>query len=158
DEAKKNVSPEAAAKAMAEAATPGPEHQKLQPLAGSWNFTGKFWMDPSAPAMETKGTIERKWILGGRVLEEKVAGTNFDGKPGFEGCGVIGYDNSQKKFNYGFACTMNTALDTGMGTCDASGKTFTFTKEAYCPVRQQKIKCKDVIRIESNDKNVMESY
>jgi hypothetical protein len=64
--------------AMAAASQPGPEHARLRPLEGSWTFTSKFWMDPSQPPLETKGTIERRWVLGGRFLEERIEGTGFD--------------------------------------------------------------------------------
>ena len=90
-------SPAELVKAIAEAGKPGTEHAKLQPLAGSWTYTCKFWMDPSQPPMESKGTIERQWILGGRFLEEKVVGTHFDGNSGFEGFRLIGYDNGRRK-------------------------------------------------------------
>src|SRR5687768_2999967 len=73
--------------AFAAQAQPGPEHEVLDPLVGSWNYTCKMWMVPGQPAMESTGKIERKWILGDRFLEEKVTGTNFDGSPGFEGLG-----------------------------------------------------------------------
>ncbi|MCE9530310.1 MAG: DUF1579 domain-containing protein, partial [Planctomycetes bacterium] len=87
EDRKPPANPEEFAKALIEASKPTSEHAKLQPLIGSWSYTCKMWMDPSKPPMETKGTIERKWILGERFVEEKVAGTGFDGKPGFEGLG-----------------------------------------------------------------------
>lgn len=155
---KATPSPEAMMKIMAQAATPGPEHKKLEPLVGSWNYTCKFWMEPGKPAMESKGTIERKWILGGRFIEETVKGTNFDGKPGFEGRGMIGYDNAQKKYTMSWSCTMGTGTCSGSGAGDSTGKVFTFEKEAFCPMEKQVVKGKDVVRIESADKIVMESY
>src|SRR5262245_35110533 len=75
----KAPNPEELAKAFAEAARPGEAHAKLEPLAGSWTYTCKCWMMPGKPAVESRGTIERKWIQGGRFLEERVAGNNFDG-------------------------------------------------------------------------------
>src|SRR5262245_48056445 len=120
DDAKK-MNPDAMMKAMADAATPGAEHKKLEPLVGTWDSVCKFWMDPSKPPMESKGTMERKWILGGRFVEEKVEGTNFDGKPGFEGRGRIGYDNAQKKYTMTWNCTMGTSTCNGTGTVDSTG-------------------------------------
>src|SRR5262245_9642706 len=69
-EPKTPPSPEAFLKALAEAGQPGPEHKKLQPLVGQWTFTMKFWTDPSQPPAELKGTIERKWIMDGRFIQE----------------------------------------------------------------------------------------
>lgn len=149
---------DALTKKMTEIAKPGAEHKKLESLAGNWNYTCKFWMDPSKPPMESSGTIERKWILGYRFLEEKVAGTGFDGKSDFEGRGVMGYDNAEKKFTAGWVCNMCTSVSTSLGTYDDSSKQFTFHKEEFCPLKNKKVKARDEIRIESNDKHVMEAY
>lgn len=151
-------SAQALVKAMEEAGKPGPEHTKLQPLAGNWTFTCKFWMDPSQPPLESTGTIERKWVLGGRFLEEKVSGTNFDGKPGFEGFGLIGYDNGRKQYTSSWNCSMGTGTCTGLGVCDGSGTKLTFQTEAFCPVQKKIVEGREEIRIESADKVVAESY
>lgn len=150
--------PQAAVKAMVEAATPSSEHRKLEPLVGSWTYVCKAWMDPSKPAMETTGTIERKWILGKRFIEEKVSGTNFDGSPGFEGIGTIGYDNAQKKFTNSWICTMCTGSSSGLGKSDDAGKEFTFETEGFCPIEKKLIKGREELKIESPDKTVMTSY
>ena len=65
----KTPSPEALLKAIAEAGQPGVEHKKLEPLVGHWNFTMKFWTDPSLPPAQLQGTVERKWIMDGRYRE-----------------------------------------------------------------------------------------
>lgn len=152
------ANPEELIKAMEQAGKPGPGHAKLEPLAGSWTYTCKFWMDPSKPPLESKGTIERKWILGGRFLEEKVVGTGFDGKPGFEGLGLIGYDNGQKKYTSSWACSMGTGTCTGLGASDTSGTKLTFQTESFCPLQKKIIKGRDEMRIESSDKTVAESF
>lgn len=145
-------------KAMVEAGKPGPEHAKLEPLVGSWEYTCKAWMDPSQPPMESKGTIERKWILGGRFLEEKTEGTNFDGTAGFESFALIGYDKAQQKYTMTWVCNMGTGTSTGLGECDATGAKCTFQTELFCPVQKKTLHGRDEIRIESDDKVVMESY
>jgi hypothetical protein len=156
-EAGKAPSPEAIAKAMEEAAKPAPEHRKLEPLAGKWTYTSKFSMDPSQPPMESTGTIERHWILGKRFLEELVVGKGPDGSD-FEGRGVVGYDKAEGKYTYGWICSMGTGISTSTGTVDSTGKHFTFHTEAFCPIRGRKIKGRDEIRIESNDKHVIQMY
>lgn len=150
--------PAAVFKVLEAAAQPGPEHQKLAPLAGDWKYTIKMWMDPSKPPMESTGTIERKWILGGRFLEERISGKSFDGKADFEGRGTLGFDKSQNKYTYGWMCTMSTASTTSTGTVDESGRTFTFNTEMYCPLREAKIQGRDVIRVLSSDKHIVETY
>jgi hypothetical protein len=144
-------------KAMAEVGKPGPGHAKLAPLAGNWTYTCKFWMDPNQSPLQSKGTIERKWILGGRFLEEKVQGTHFDGKPGFEGRGLIGYDNGQQKYTTSWTCNMGTGTCTGVGVSDSPGR-FTFQTESFCPMMKKVVKGREEIRFEGDDKVVAESY
>jgi hypothetical protein len=149
--------PEQIAKAMEEVSQPGAEHEKLQPLIGKWNYTCKFWMDPSQQPMESSGTIERRWILGNRFLEEKIEGTGFDGKPGFEGLGLIGYDNAQKKYTTNWMCSMGTGTCSGVGDADSSGG-FTFHTESFCPMMKKTINGRESLRFESDDKTVSESF
>src|SRR5262245_13620738 len=80
DDAKKIPSPDEVLKALAEAGKPGAEHKKLQPFVGDWTFTMKLWTDPSQPPAELKGTVERKWILGDRFVQETVKGECSSGK------------------------------------------------------------------------------
>jgi hypothetical protein len=108
--------------------------------------------------MEATGTIERKWILGGRFLEEKVSGNNFDGKPGFEGFGLVGYDKAQQKYTSSWACTMCTGTCTGVGTSDTSGTKFVFHTEAFCPLEKRVVKGREELRFEGPDKTVAESF
>lgn len=145
-------------KIMAQYGTPGAGHKQLEPLLGDWTYTCKMWMDPSSPPMESSGTIHRKWMLGNRFVHEVVEGTGLDGKPGFEGRGVIGYDNAQKLYTSAWICNMGTGVSTSKGTYDPSSKTFTFKREEFCPLRSKMIQGRDVVRIESNDKIVMETY
>jgi hypothetical protein len=155
--AKAPPSPEELTKAIFDPAKPGPEHAKLEPLIGSWTYTCKCWMDPTQPPIEMKGTIERKWVLGGRFLEERIAGTGLDGKPGLEGLGIYGYDSSQKKYRLTFACTMGTDISTSLGVAEASGK-FIFQTTCNCPLTKTIIQGRDELRIESKDKVVLDSY
>jgi Protein of unknown function (DUF1579) len=151
-------SPDELIKAMSKVGKPGPEHAKLKPLAGSWDYTAKFWLDPNQPPLTSKGTLERKLILGGRFLEERAEGIGFDGEPGFEHLGLIGYDSAQKKYTSNWACSMGTGTCTGVGSADSSGKKFTFQTEAFCPLMEKVMKGREVIRVESDDTVVIESY
>lgn len=157
DNAKSTASADAAAKAFAESAAPGAAHAKLKPLAGKWTYTCRLWMEPGKPPIETTGTIVRKWILGGRFLSEKVAGTGLDGKPGFEGFGMYGYDNNLKRYTSSFVCNMGTGTSTGVGVATDSN-TFTFESQCSCPLEKKRIIGRDVIRIESPQRIVFESY
>jgi Protein of unknown function (DUF1579) len=145
-------SPQSVLKAMAEAGRPGAEHKKLEPFVGDWNVTLKMWTDPSQPPAELKGTAERKWILGGRFVQETFKG-EFDGKP-FEGMGVLGYDSAQKKFTIARFCGLSSTASNSLATCDGSGTTFRCATEENCPVSGDKIKGRDEVIVESNDRIV----
>jgi hypothetical protein len=152
----KSDKPDPMIQAMIKAGTPGPEHQRLTPLAGSWSGTVKMWMEPGKPPIEEACTSERKLILGGRFLQEEVK-SQFFGQP-FQGMGLTGYDNLQKKYTGIWVDSMGTGISTSVGTADAQGKVFTYSREEIDPVSGKKSKNKDVIRVVSTDKNVMESY
>jgi len=143
--------------AMRKAATPGPFHKKLEPLNGSWTWTSKFWVDPAKSPKEGTGSSERKWILGGRFLAEDVNSKEIFGAP-FQGFGLNGYDNIQKKYVTVWTDSLTTAVSTGTGTVDETGKVFTFHNEVSDPITGQKIKGRDVVKIIDDTKHVMEMY
>lgn len=144
--------------AYAKAAEPGPEHKALEPLVGNWTYSVKFWPAPGQPPLESKGTCERKWIMGGRFIEERVQGDAMGGPQAFAGLGLIGYDKPQKKYTTAWVDSMTTSITSSFGTADAAGKTFTFNTETIHPVKGTKVKGKDVIRILGNDQHEMEMF
>jgi uncharacterized protein DUF1579 len=120
---------------MEKMGAPGPEHAQLMKLAGNWKATTKSWMGPGDP-MVSQGTATRKPILGGRFLMEQVKST-FNNKP-FEGMGLTGYDNQQKKYVSFWVDNMGTMMMTSEGTMDATGKVLTWTTEMPDPASGQK--------------------
>jgi hypothetical protein len=120
--------------AMEKAAKPGKQHQWLVSLAGTWDFTTRFYTDPAAPPAESKGWAERSVMLGGRVVAEAVHG-DFMGNP-FEGYGITGYDNVTGKYWGTWSDNMSTGLMTSTGSCDEQG-TCTFTGSYADPMSGQ---------------------
>jgi Protein of unknown function (DUF1579) len=156
DDAKSIPSPDALLKLLADAGKPGPEHQKLQPLIGDWTFTLKLWTDPSQSPAELKGTVERKWIMDGRFVQETVKG-EANGKS-FEGLGLIGYHSGEKKFSTVRACGLCGTISHGYSTFDSAGTKLVCATEECCPLTGQKIKGRDEVTIESNDRIVTNIY
>jgi hypothetical protein len=157
-DAKAPPSPEALLKALAEAGKPGAEHKKLEPFVGQWTFTMKFWTDPSQSPAELKGTIERRWIMGGRFVQESARGACAKTGKAFEGMGLLGYDAAQKKFTCVKACDLSGTISSGLVTCDSSGTRFECVKEECCPLTAQKIKARDEVVVENNDRIVVNLY
>jgi hypothetical protein len=137
-------------------AAPSAEHKLLEPLVGSWTADIKFWMEPGKPAQESKCTVERKWIMGGRYIQEDVQGMTF-GMP-FQGMGLTGFDRGRQKFAMMWIDNMGTGISTGLGTYDDKTKTFTTLRDEFDPLTKKVRKSRDVMRIVSNDKHVLEMY
>lgn len=140
--------------AWMKAATPGPEHKVLDYMIGTWDVTMKHWVAPDAPPMESKGTSTAEWILGGRYTRYMF---NGDIMGPFEGRGITGYDNIEKKYVAIWIDTMGTGVRHQLGTYDAATKTFTFHDEYKSPMGKM-IKVRSTIQIIDNDKHVMTFY
>jgi hypothetical protein len=80
---------EAIARAQALVA-PGPEHEVLARLAGTWDQDIRIWPEPGAEPMSSKGVAEARMILGGRFLESR-AEAEFFGVRG-ESVSIMGFD------------------------------------------------------------------
>jgi uncharacterized protein DUF1579 len=138
-------------------AQPGPNHKLLESCAGRWDLVARMWMGPGAPATESKGTAERKMVLGGRYVAEELQGQML-GHP-FSGMGLTGYDNFKKMYTWVWADSMSTAIMSSLGTPDESGKVITFTGEMDEPLTGEKgKKVKSVLRLEGPDKQIFEMY
>jgi hypothetical protein len=155
-DAKAPPSPQELLKALAKAGTPGPEHKKLEPFVGDWNVAIKLWTDPNQSPAQATGTAQRKWIMGGRFIQETVQ-IDCHGKT-FEGMGLVGYDAGQKKFTAVKVCGLCGTISHGLATCSASGTKFECTKEECCPITGQKIKGRDEVLIENNDRIVVNVF
>lgn len=158
DRAPQTMSAEDAAmmEAWTKFATPGPGHAAIEPLVGAWKVESTGWMAPDAPPQKGTGTSEHEWVLGGRCLRQTFHG-EANGQP-FEGIGYTGYDNFKKKYVGAWIDTMGTGIMISSGEADATGKAFTFEAEIDDVMTGKPMKMREVIRIESADRDVMEMY
>lgn len=111
--------------AWEQAASPGPEHEFLATMAGSWTLKGTFWMAPGAPPMESEGSSERTMIFDGRVLLEKMR-SEWQGEP-VEGMAMTGFDNVAGSYWGTWVDNMGTGLMVSSGTCSENSCEFTGT-------------------------------
>jgi len=111
---------------------------------------------PGTEPQISEGDVTKKMILGGRFLQEDYSGMTPDGP--FTGMGLTGYDNMQGKYIGMWVDTMMTSMMTSTGTCDASGKTFTFTGDYDDPLDGLRKKMRTVVTIINDKKHVEESY
>jgi hypothetical protein len=102
-------------------AKPGPEHERLKKLEGTWDATVKFGDN------ESKGTMTWKMDLGGLWLLGHFKG-EFGGQE-FQGRGVDGYDPIKKKYVGIWIDSMSPTPMISEGNYDEVGKVVTMHSE-----------------------------
>ena len=142
--------------AWMKAGTPGAQHQALAATAGNYDVKVKSWHDPKGPASEDSGTAKRTMTLSGRVMVEDLSCTMM-GMP-FSGHGMMGYDNVTGKYWGTWNDSMSTAVFVTEGTCDAAGKSCTFTGTMNDPVKKTPIKTRMTTKWPSATTEVFEMY
>lgn len=131
---------------------PGPEHKVLAQLTGTFDAAVKFYGPGGAG--ESKGTMKRTMILGGRFLREDFAGDMMGQK--FQGIGTVGFDPAKKKYLTTWIDNMSLGIMTYEGTFDAATKTLTSLGEDVW--EGKKMKARDVLKIVSADQQTFEMY
>ena len=154
DEKKPAMDP-AMQQAMMAAMAPGEHHEHMKALVGNWDYTIKAWMDPSQPPMESTGKRSAELIMGGRYLSEKYSG-DFMGMP-FEGQGLMGYDNMQKKYFSTWVDNMSTGVMVSDGQC-AKGPMWTMNGEMPDPMTGKMSKSRTTMKLTDADHFVMEMF
>lgn len=104
---------------------PGPEHEVLKKMEGTWDLTMKV------EGMEAKGTVVYKMDLGGLwltgALESELFGTKFSGKS------IDGYDAEKKKYVGVWVDSMSNSPMLLEGTFDKEKKALTMIGEGPGP-------------------------
>ncbi len=143
--------------AMMKAGTPGAEHKKLEPMAGSFNVECKFVMGPpGTPETVSKGTAVNAWVLDGRFLQMTYQG-DMMGMP-FHGMGFMGYNNVSKQFESYWIDSMVTGMSMSTGTASADSKTFTWSGECDDPMTGKKKMSRSVNKIIDANTYTMEMF
>lgn len=137
-------------------ATPGAGHEFLAKLAGKWNVSATFWMQPGADPMKTEGTCENMLILGGRFLQSQLT-SEMMGQP-FEGMSIDGFDNHSQKYQGIWMDTMGTIMIVFEGSADAEGKVRTMLAEYLDPLTNRTKKMKGVTIIEGENRHRYEGW
>lgn len=112
----------AAAQETAQAPKPGPEHERLKHLEGTWDVVMKFG------DTETKGKVVYKMQLGGLWLVADFEGEFAPGQK-FTGKGLDGYDPVRKKYVGIWIDSMSTSPVVSEGNYDKEGKVLTMNGE-----------------------------
>lgn len=107
--------------------TPGPEHQALARLAGSWRGLSQLWLDPSAAPEESQGELHAELLLGARWLRLCMRGSAL-GKPHASEM-LLGYHADARahelawidSFHTGTSIMLSTGAATEPGRVDVLG-------------------------------------
>jgi hypothetical protein len=106
-------------------AKPGPEHDLLKKMEGTWD------LKVASPGGEVPGTFTYRMELGGLwltgTLESTAAGFKMTGKA------FNGYDSARKKYVSIFFSNLSDSTVLMAGTYDAATKTINMTGEAVGP-------------------------
>ncbi len=155
----KPISPEEMQAKMAESqalVAPGEEHKVLETLVGQWSQEIRFWMQPGAEPVTTKGQTANKMILGGRFLACEFVST--DSLFHSEGLTIMGFDRRHKVYTLVGFDTWGTYYITAAGNYDKTSKTLTMPGEDTDPVFGLKQTYEMVMHLESPDRYVTELY
>jgi hypothetical protein len=135
---------------------PGDGHRTFSTMTGKWVGTLRIW-NPAAPTsapMESPTESESRLVLGGRFVVEEATGSIA--RMPMQRMSILGYDNLTKRYTLVFYSSMETTTNIATGTLDAEGKVLTLRGEFEDA--QGKHPFKNVIRMESDDVHIFESY
>ena len=158
--------PQEMMKQMMEMSKLNENHKLLADMNGNWNYAIKMWMspDPNAKPQESKGTANRKSVMGGRYVVMDVTGKmqmpDQNGKMQdmqFKGMGVEGYDNVKQKFVSSWIDNMGTGIQFSDGTYDPATKTLTYTSEMEM-MPGMKTPVREVLKMTDKDHMLLEWY
>ncbi|MDD9899389.1 MAG: DUF1579 domain-containing protein, partial [Alphaproteobacteria bacterium] len=123
-------------------------------------YTVSFKMSPDAPAQESTGTSENKWVLGGRYVKQKVSGMmDMHGQSmQFEGIGLMGHDNVKGKYNSVWIDNMSTTMMVSDGAYDPATKTIKEDGQFFCALRGGEVSFNSTLQIVDNDHLVYTMY
>ncbi len=141
--------------AWMKAGEPGPHHQYLAKLEGTWKAEVSFWMYPGGEAHTHVGTMKNT-MMWDRYLVSDYEG-EMDGIP-FQGRATWGYNNISKRFESNWIDSMSTMIANGVGTCNEDGTVFNTKMTMYDPMTGDKKTTRDVFTIHGPDKHTMETF
>ncbi|MEI9934820.1 MAG: DUF1579 domain-containing protein [Ferruginibacter sp.] len=143
-------------KAWQDYMTPGDVHKMIAKYDGTWNEDVTFWMQPGAPATNSKATCVNTMILGGRYQQSTISG-NMMGMS-FEGFSLLGYDNTKKVFTSTWLDNMGTGTLTLEGTWDDATKTIVFKGIEFDPMSSKDINVKETIQLIDDNTQKIEMF
>lgn len=141
---------------------PGPNHKRLEQMVGTWRVQQTVRATTDAePVVYTDITAHRSWMEGGGVLQEVMEGTS-NGKH-FTRLALLTYNNIEQRYELASTDTRTPGVMSLQNVSDDGSNVLTFYQTFTLGGRGrelsgQTVKLRHVLRIKSNDRNVMQQY
>ena len=151
---------------FAQRGLPGPAHKALEPLIGTWQVEKTSFIaggTPQKPVTSTALTSRRQWIADGRFVRDETQGQIAGNK--YWRLGLLGYDTMSRCYEWVTVDGLNSMMMIYRAAPQSGQQqpivmTGVFTDQGLIdestngkPVQQR-----TVIRIENNDRHVIELY
>lgn len=106
-------------RALERAGEPGDAHAQLDVLEGAWSTVTRVHL-PDGSTWSGRGRTVRRWVLGGRFLEEQLTGHGPDGRP-WRGLAYLGHCNTTHTYQWLWMSDGTTGMTQATGLVDPSG-------------------------------------
>ena len=136
---------------------PGPELKRLDALVGSWKAKIKLYdgENDKNPAV-IDGTTERKWVVGGRYLQE--ISENPTDKGVFIGTGYWGFNRVTAMYEFLWMSTEAVGMSLEYGRFDPTANVLRTSGGSVEPASGFYIQSRSELKIESPDSHTMVVY
>lgn len=155
DKSEKPKKPAMSQKEMMALAEPGEGHNQLNALLGDWEAEVKMWFAPGRPPITFKETVKRESLFENRFVIEHVEAASAMGP--YHAMAVLGYNNSEKRYEMFFIDNGGTAMNMWTGTFDTDKKTFTFSGNEV-DMSGKKVKFRTTIDCADKDKQIKTGF
>jgi len=143
--------------ACMQAATPGKMHQRLASDAGTWQGKNTMWMSEESEPMASQSTTKITAILGGRFIQQEMAG-EMPGMGPYNGLAITGFDNVSQKFVSTWLDNFGTGLANGVGELSPDGKVLTWKYTYNCPIQKKPVVMRQIETTTGPDTKTVELF
>ena len=140
---------EAAAEAFVIAGAPNGHHEKLAPLAGSWETRISAWDAPESDPRTGSGAAVFRWVMDGRFLVEEAQATVEADE--IESFGLLGFDNLTGEYQEIRTRASLTSMLIGTGSLNETRGELTLLSRYQDPVDRGWIRVRRVLGLVSED-------
>lgn len=136
---------------------PGPNHERLNALIGTWTTAIKQWTGPDSEAVELAGTASRRWILDGRFVEERAENETSQGGR-YESLGYLGYDRQSELYERFWMSNSWTGMFSERGRYDPESNVIRTEGSELDSASGVVILTTTELKIESPSRHVLTAY